>query len=219
MNVHMNTNIEGIKCIVFDVMGVILVEGHDVTNLLIPFIERECGYNDKKEVYRRYRKASSGLISAKEFWKDISNYYPEIQRKYLDTCYAIDPQFFPIIRRLKEKYLLAILSNDVSEWSEYLRYKFGYNDFFEEIVISGDIQGKKPDENIYKVLFTRLTKHEVKPQECVFLDDKLINLKTGKNLGMKTIHFKREYDSFVFHPDFAIKTLGELQTILLKQQR
>jgi putative hydrolase of the HAD superfamily len=208
-----------IRCVVFDVMGVILVEGHDVTNLLIPFIERECGYNDKEEVYRRYREASLGLISAKEFWKGISNNYPEIQWKYLDTCFEVNPQFFQIARKLKKKYLLAILSNDVSEWSEYLREKYGYNEFFEEIIVSSDFQSRKPEENIYKVLFVQLKKHEIEPQECIFLDDRLKNLKTGKDLGMKTIHFKREDDSFIFHPDFTIKALGELQTILLKHAR
>jgi len=219
MNVYMNTSIEGIKCIVFDVMGVILVEGHDVTNLLIPFIERECGYNDKEEVYRRYRKASLGLISAKEFWKDISNDYPEIQWKYLDTCFEVDPQFFPIVRKLEKKYHLTILSNDVGEWSRYLRKRYGYNRYFEDIVVSSDFQSRKPDENIYKVLFARLRRYEIEPQECIFLDDRLKNLKTGRELGMKTIHFKREDDSFIFHPDFTIKALGELQTILLKHAR
>ena len=213
----MHANIKGIKCVVFDVGGVILVEGHDVTNLLIPLVERECGYSNKEEIYRRYREASLGLISVKEFWKGISDDYLEIQRKYLNTCFEVDPQFFAIIRKLKKKYLLAILSNDISEWSEYLRDKYGYNEFFEEIVISSDFQSRKPDENIYKVLFARLIRHEIEPQECIFLDDRLKNLKTGRDLGMKTIHFKREDDSFVFHPDFAIETLGELQMILLKQ--
>jgi len=216
VNVHKFTSI---KCVVFDVMGVILVEGHDVTNLLIPFIERECGYNDKEEIYRRYRQASLGLISAKEFWKGISKEYPKIQSKYLDTCFEVDPQFFQIARKLKKKYLLAILSNDVSEWSEYLREKYGYNEFFEEIIVSSDFQSRKPEENIYKVLFVRLKRREIEPQECIFLDDRLKNLKTGKDLGMKTIHFKREDDSFIFHPDFTIKALGELQTILLKYAR
>jgi putative hydrolase of the HAD superfamily len=209
----------GIKCVVFDVMGVILVEGHDVTNLLIPFIERECGCNDKEEIYKRYREASLGIISAKEFWKGISNNYPEIQWKYLNICFEVDPQFFPIVRKLKKKYLLAILSNDVGEWSKYLRDRYDYDRFFEEIVVSSDFQSRKPDEKIYRVLIGRLKSHEIEPQKCILIDDRLKNLKTAKDLGMKTIHFEREYDSFTFHPDFSIKTLGELQTILLKQAR
>ena len=216
VNVRMHASIKGIRCVVFDVMGVIFVEGHDVTNLLIPFIETECGYDDKEEIYRRYRDASLGLISAKEFWKGISKDYPKIQWKYLDTRFKVDPQFFPIIRKLKKKYLLTILSNDVGEWSTYLREKYGYNEFFEEMVVSSDFQTRKPDENIYRVLIARLKRHNIEPQECILIDDRLKNLKTAKDLGMKTIHFKREDDSFVFHPNFTIKTLGELQKILLK---
>jgi len=205
----------GIKCIIFDVMGVILAEGHDVTNLLFPFIERECGYSNKEEIYKKYREASLGLISAKEFWKGISNDYPEIQWKYLDTCFEVDPQFFPIVRKLKKKYLLAILSNDVGEWSKYLRERYGYGKFFHEIIVSSDFQSRKPDERIYRVLIARLKRHETESQECILIDDRLKNLKTAKDLGMKTIHFKREDDSFNFHPNFTIKTLADLQTLLV----
>jgi len=216
VNVHMLTSI---RCVVFDVGGVILVEGQDVKNLLIPLVERECRYSNKEEIFRRYREASLGLISVKEFWKGISNNYPEIQSKYLDTCFEVDPQFFPIVAKLKKKYLLAILSNDVGEWSKYLRDKYGYNEFFEDIVVSSDFQSRKPDEKIYRVLIARLKRREIEPQECILIDDRLKNLKTAKDLGMKTIHFKREDDGFAFHPDFTIKALGELQMILLKQAR
>jgi hypothetical protein len=90
---------ERIKCVVFDFMGVIFEEADDVANLLIPFIERECGYARRDEVQRRYREASSGLISARDFWVGISDGYPEIQRKYLDSCLKLDPDFFRQLKR------------------------------------------------------------------------------------------------------------------------
>lgn len=205
---------ERIKCIVFDVMGVIFEEADDVANLLIPFIERECGYARRDEIQRRYREASLGLISARDFWVGISDDYPEVQRKYLDFCLKVDPNFFPTIETLKEKYLLAILSNDVGEWSKHLRDKHGYGKFFGEIVISSDVQSRKPDEKIYRILISRLQGRQIIPLQCIFIDDRLRNLKTAKDLGIKTIHLKKEEDSFDFQPDFTLRTLREMQKIL-----
>jgi len=90
---------ERIKYVVFDVMGVIFEEADDVANLLIPFIERECGYTRRDEIQRRYREASLGLISARDFWVGISDDYPKIQRKYLDSCLKVDPDFFQPLKR------------------------------------------------------------------------------------------------------------------------
>jgi len=205
---------ERIKCVVFDLMGVIFEEAHAVANLLIPFIERECGYTRRDEVRRRYREASLGLISARDFWVGISDDYPEIQKKYLDFCLKVDPDFIPTIETLKGKYLLAILSNDVGEWSKYLIDKHGYGKFFGETVISSDVQSRKPDEKIYRILIGRLQARQMIPQQCIFIDDRLKNLKTAKDLGIKTIHLKKEEDHFDFQPDFTIRTLREIQEIL-----
>jgi FMN phosphatase YigB (HAD superfamily) len=81
-------------------------------------------------------------------------------------------------------------------------------------VISSDVQSRKPDEKIYKVLIGRLQSRQIIPQQCIFIDDRLKNLKTAKDLGTKTIHLKKEEDNFDFQPDFTIRTLREIKEIL-----
>ena len=64
--------------------------------------------------------------------------------------------------------MLAMLSNDVSEWSAYLRGRFALNRLFESVVISGDYGFRKPDRRLYEVLLRSLS---VAPHQCIFVDD------------------------------------------------
>ena len=109
------------EVIIFDVMGVIFKEGDDTNNLLIPFIKRECKLKDGVLLKKRYLRASLGRITAPDFWKGICDNYPALEKKYLDSQFQIDPDFLHVAKKLKRKYDLTVLSNDVSRWSAYLR--------------------------------------------------------------------------------------------------
>lgn len=81
-------------------------------------------------------------------------------------------------------YRIYILSNmPVSVFNAlYAKY-----DFFKQVdgmVISGDIKLVKPEAAIYQTL---LAKYQLKPEECLFLDDKEENIEAGKALGIDGI--------------------------------
>jgi len=79
-----------------------------------------------------YIDASLGKITSSTFWDRLGfkNNYPEIEISYLDQYLTLDKEFTINAEILKEKYNLALLSNDVSEWSLYLRQKHNLNRFF-----------------------------------------------------------------------------------------
>ena len=83
-----------------------------------------------------------------------------------------------------------MLSNDLSEWSEFLRNKFGLNDLVDYCVISGEAKSRKPDEAIYKYA---IRKYKIDPHESVFVDDRYKNLVPAEKLGFKTVLFDRNY--------------------------
>ena len=154
-----------IKWIVFDAMGVIFTEGEDVYNFLIPFIQ-ERNPISKDEIYAVYRKANLGEISSREFWEDVGlgHEYPQIETRYLDSKSDLDADFVPVARVLSKKYGIGLLSNDISEWSAYLRNKFSIN-FFDVVVVSGDVHYRKPDLQI----FSRFLKDaNTYTEECIF---------------------------------------------------
>jgi len=199
--------------VIFDMMGVIFKVADDVNDLLVPYIQSKDASVTSERINKLYRRASLGKISSYDFWKQLGfeAKYPKIERDYLDSCLRLDPDFVNIARSLRGSYCLAVLSNDVMEWSFYLRNKFGLNELFKVVVISGEVGYRKPDREIYTVLLDRI--HE-SPSSCVLIDDRSKNLRMASQLGMKTIEFLRQKQADNSSPDFEVSSFAELPEIL-----
>ncbi|KAL8808659.1 MAG: hypothetical protein Q9223_003826 [Gallowayella weberi] len=116
-----------------------------------------------------------------------------------------DPYVFPALLRLekvasKEKPILAALSNSVifPDGHPYNRLSVPHESdprsHFDIYVASAEVGLRKPNVDIYRLVLDKLNKLDrqrggtgVKAEDCVFLDDIGENLKTAKELGMKTI--------------------------------
>ena len=203
------------KWVIFDVMGVIFEVSDDTNDLLVPYIQKRNNMISTEKINEMYTKASLGEISSFDFWNEFGfgSQYPEIERDYLDTCLRIDPEFMGIAKKLAKNYSLAILSNDVKEWSNYLRLKFDLNRLFKVIVISGEVGYRKPDKRIYNIL---LDKIQSLPLDCVFVDDRCKNLCPASGIGIKTIRFAREESNDDFSADFEISSFVELPQAIEK---
>ena len=68
-----------------------------------------------------------------------------------------------------------------------------------DLIVESSIEGvRKPNPKIYEIACSRLN---VRPSECVFLDDLGINLKPARAMGMTTIK--------VVDPNVAINELSK----------
>ncbi len=200
------------KWIIFDAMGVIFEVSDDVNDLLVPYIQKRDDTILAERINELYLRASLGEISSFDFWKELGfcSEYPKIESEYLDTYLTIDPDFIEIARTLAKKYCLAILSNDVKEWSNYLRTKFDLNSLFKTIIISGEVGYRKPDKRIYNILLDRIRSS---PSNCVFIDDRAKNLLSASEMGIKTIRFIRQESDDYFTADFEISSFVELPQV------
>ncbi|HEV2352087.1 MAG TPA: HAD-IA family hydrolase [Terriglobia bacterium] len=99
------------------------------------------------------------------------------------------PDSLAFIARLAEanKYLMTTLNNESTELNQYRIDKFGLRKYFTAFFSSCYLGVKKPDEAIY-VLALDLVQRP--PEECVFIDDRALNLECAKWHGMNTIQFK-----------------------------
>ena len=186
---------------------------------LTPFINRTFPDLTDEDIYNpHWVKAGTGEISSLDFFRNIGyegdlNDLSKIEKEYLDTL-EIDEFFYEAAPVIKKSYRLALLSNDVSEWSEYLREKFKINHFFDVTVISGDVKIKKPDAEIFRHILAKL---DQPASECVFVDDRRKNLLSAKSLGMETILFNSrnvEYDGKTVNNFYElINLLKELKGI------
>lgn len=109
--------------------------------------------------------------------------FKKIEKEYLDTI-KLNDGFIDFIETVSKKYKLAIISNDSSRWSKYLREKFDLNKYFDVISISGDLKIKKPDERIFLITLEKLG---IDAENCLYVDDREGNLEAAKNVGMNTV--------------------------------
>ena len=124
----------------------------------------------------------------RRFYHDIIGFQGDLERiekEYLDTIELADG-FIQFVEKAKTQYKLAILSNDSSRWSRYLREKFDINRYFDVISISGDLRVKKPDEHIFLLTLEKLG---VNAEECIYVDDRRRNLGAANKVGMHPILF------------------------------
>jgi putative hydrolase of the HAD superfamily len=180
------------QAIIFDMYGVIL---KDPEGGLMPFVNRFFPDLQSDDVYLHWKKANVGEVSSLDFLLSIGfeGDVNKIEKEYLDTI-EIDMSFYSAAERLRKYYRLAVLSNDLSEWSNYLRDKFDINRYFDTVVVSGDVKLKKPDLHIFNLLLNRLS---LPARGCVYIDDRIENLVVAESLGMETILFNSrnvEYD-------------------------
>jgi putative hydrolase of the HAD superfamily len=171
-------------------MGVIFTEGDDVNNLLIPYLQRINPDFRPNKIRDIYVQASAGEITNEQFWRQMGfgAQYPAIEQNFLNHWFILDPEFKTIASRLKEKFRLGILSNDLGAWSSFLREKYALNSLFDAVVVSGDVGCRKPDRHIFEILLQKLGDSA---RNCAFIDDKRINLATASELGFTTIQFVR----------------------------
>ena len=99
-------------------------------------------------------------------------------------------------------YHLSLLSNFHYEAIQTMFDQYDFFHIFEGGIISAYEHAVKPEENIYHILLQR---YHLSPQECLFIDDSLANIKTGERLGIHGIHLP--YDSSLMT---EIKNIGLL---------
>ena len=202
-----------LEWIVFDVMGVIFEVGDDTNELLVPFVQQRNPGISRTAINEIYLSASLGNISSARFWEAVGleEGYPEIESHYLDSCLSLDPQFVAVAEKLGHTYSIGVLSNDLKEWSSYLRRKYTLERLFSRVIIGGDVGLRKPDPRIY-VEFLKGVSGEA--SSCVFIDDRLNNLEAASEQGMRTIWLAREEMQSPFQPDGIIHALAELPELV-----
>lgn len=65
--------------------------------------------------------------------------------------------------------------------------RFEFLHWFEGIVVSGEEQTRKPFADIYEITIKRF---DITPENAVFIDDNLRNVKASEDLGINGIHFE-----------------------------
>ena len=122
------------------------------------------------------------LSSAPEYAKDIKRVFASF-----GDCISQFPYAKSWIRELKKEGLsLYYLSNYGDFTREYTKAELDFCELMDGGLMSCQVQLLKPNPAFYKCLFQ---KYNLKPEECIFIDDNTDNIRTAESLGMHTILF------------------------------
>ncbi|TFG23906.1 MAG: HAD family phosphatase [Promethearchaeota archaeon] len=230
-----------IKYWLFDFAGV-LAEGPKVLSKVITIINNDFGLNISKKdsfVSKERRKLSSGRITSRDFLEKLFKEYYNNQKKdynkgkfqkvdidhYLDLWFnmyseltQVSSDMEEIILRLRKAgYTVCLISNtyDIHAKSNKLK---GFFDLFDQVFLSSELRMRKPEIEQYKYV---LDKIKAEPNECIFIDDKLMNLVPARKLGMTVIRFE-SFDKFKYYlnalnideitPDLRVEIKNKYET-------
>jgi len=120
-----------------------------------------------------------------------------------------------VLQELHKKYKLGLISNfGIPECGRKLLEVFGLKEYFDFIVISAEVNQRKPSPKIFKNALQRLG---VDASRAVFVGDTLdLDVIGAQSVGMKTVLIKRKSngEDTVAGPDIVIRSLTELLNVL-----
>ena len=98
------------------------------------------------------------------------------------------PGSLAVIERIAKagKVFLATLNNESRELNLHRIETFGLRKYFSVFFSSCYLGVSKPHQQIYQLA---LDLSQRQPEECVFIDDRSLNLESARHLGLHTIQF------------------------------
>jgi epoxide hydrolase-like predicted phosphatase len=178
-----------IKAVIFDYGGVMRLSHDDTIKIAKTYgISRQDFLEKAMPFLDLFRL---GLMSENNFWKKVSFVLGKNVPKNSKELWREDtkvmslyPAMVDFVKQLRKKKIkTAVLSNTIKPHVEITKKKGGYK-YFDKVILSCEVGLVKPDPKIYLLAVKKL---KVKPNQCIYIDDKELNLEPAHNLGMKTI--------------------------------
>ncbi|MGH9711212.1 MAG: HAD family hydrolase [Candidatus Acidiferrales bacterium] len=179
----------------FDMGGVLLTNGWDRGSRREAVKKFGLDWDDFEDRHELLLHGfEAGTVSLDEYLNRVVFYRERPFRKqdFIDFIYAQSqamPETLAVLRKLaaRKKYLMAALNNESREVNEYRIRTFNLRKYFDVFLSSCYLGVRKPDAAIYRLALS-ITQRA--GEECVFVDDRGLNLECARELGMHTIQFK-----------------------------
>lgn len=184
------------KYIISDLSEVIIQGFMGIAEELEPIIKisRKEIELEKTKNYPLFVDLMEGKMSEDEYieklisitkWNISIEKFKSIMRKVLNKKM---PGTIDVLRKVKQtnKYTLVLLSDNVKEWVEYVEKTNKDLDIFDYKFFSYEL-GTIKEDNITFVKV--LDKIKAKPEETLFIDDLMTNIKSAESIGITGIQF------------------------------
>ena len=189
-----------IKSVIFD-FGNVLIDWNPAY-LFLPYFngdEEKCRFFTDNVCNREWFTRMDRGESMDKCVAELQSQYPEyadavatFRDRWFEMCNGEIPGMFELIQDLKNKGVGVYgLTNWPAETFPEARKRFKTIAGIDNYVVSSAVKLAKPEPAIYKLL---LSKYNLKPEECVFIDDRKDNVDAAKALGINGIVFPGNAD-------------------------
>lgn len=185
-------NVSQVKVIFMDIGGVLLTNGWDYQSrekaakvFNFDFQEMNILHNFIYNVFE------IGSVSLDQYLNTILFYSPRdfTKEEFIEFMFAQStelPQMLEWLKKWKTQTDLPVfaISNENLDLNEYRIQTFKLHELFDGFFSSCYVGARKPDPRIFKMAMD-IT--QVKPNECLYFDDRPMLVNAAKNLGMTSI--------------------------------
>jgi 2-haloacid dehalogenase len=142
-------------------------------------------WNSQQDAGRPWNEAVESLTREHPEQAELIAAYRD---RWLETLgEAIEPTVAILDELRRAGIRLFALSNWSAETFPVARPRYPFLEWFERIVISGEVGITKPDERVYRHLLER---YGLDPASTVFIDDSEANVTAAQKIGMIAIRFE-----------------------------
>lgn len=143
-------------------------------------------WNEQQDAGRPLAEATAELLAKHPDWEtEIRAFYGRWEEMLGGPIWGT----VELLESLKapNRWKIYALTNWSAETFPVALERYDFLQLFEGILVSGTEKLKKPDRRIYELMLQR---YDINPEEAVFIDDSLRNVKGASAVGLRTIHFK-----------------------------
>jgi putative hydrolase of the HAD superfamily len=182
-----------ISVLFLDIGGLILTNGWDramrrraAETFALDFDEMNERHNLTFDTYER------GLLSLDEYLQRVvfhraRPFTPEQFKTFMFEQSRLLDGNLELFRKIADEYSLqvAAISNEGRELAAHRIHKFHLADFMDFFIISSFVRFRKPDQDIFRLA---LDIAQVRPQQAVYIDDRLLFVEVAQGLGIHSIY-------------------------------
>jgi len=213
-----------VKGIVFDMYGTVVDVGavaaacHEVASDPVAFNTqwraKQLEYTFLRSLMVRYRNFWKVTEEALEFTiqRFAIQLSSEQRRQLMDAWLRPTPypEVAAALARLKEKYMLAILSNGTAKMLLTGLNQTGLRQYFRRIMSAASVELYKPSPRVYQLALKHM---HLKKSEILFVSSNSFDVAGAKNFGFKVCWITRTgipLDPLGPKPDLAVQSFDEL---------
>jgi putative hydrolase of the HAD superfamily len=178
-----------------DIGGVLLTNGWDRGSRRLAADKFQFDWEEFQDRHDlSFPAFDSGHITLNEYLDRTLFYRPRTftREEFMAFMYAQSveyPESRAVLDAITQsnKYFVGAINNEPLELNQYRIDKFNLRRDFQVFFSSCYIHSRKPEELIFRVAL-EVTQRPA--QECVFIDDRPLNLESPRRLGMNVIHYE-----------------------------